>query len=166
MKKKAGFIFEAVVLLCLSFTLGAIFWWNIPKAEAAPHTVSYKKGHATWYNLCNGHNGACGDCDNNKMHAAWPHLPQTGCYRYCSDVGSLSCGSRVTVSDRCPGRFTAPVEIHDCCTCNGPGGCNGQSRCDGSIYNTGDVIIDLTSYAFLHLHGNLGDGRIPVTVYY
>ncbi len=151
--------FAAVILLCLASALGA-------EVKAASLSVSYKSGHATWYTLCNGSNGACGDCDNSEMHAAWPHLPQTGCYRYCSYLGPVSCGDEVMVSDHCPYKPRVYVEVHDCCTCNGPGGCDGWSRCSGSLWNVNDVIIDLTTTAFISLHGSLSDGRIPVGVYY
>ena len=146
-----------MLLLVLIVVLGAFGTvsaqgWHIPvyaEVKAAPLQVSYKSGHATWYDLCNGSNGACGDCDDDEMHAAWPHLSATSCYRYCSYVGSLSCGSDVMVSDHCPYKYRVEVEIHDCCTCNGPGGCNGWSRCSGSNWNSGHVIIDLTTTAFI-----------------
>lgn len=161
------FLFTTIVLICLVFALGLFKEHNVTaKVKVAPMRLSYKSGHATYYDLCNGSNGACGDCDDDEMHAAWPHLPATGCYRYCSYVGPLSCGSDVMVSDHCPYKYRVEVEIHDCCTCNGTGGCNGGSRCSGSYWNGGDVIIDLTTEAFISLHGNLSDGRIPVGVYY
>lgn len=162
-------IFVVVVLFCLTFTWGWVQGAVPAQAgvEAAPLlVVNYKNGHATWYGLCNGNNGACGDCDDDKWHAAWPNLPYTNCERYCSYVGPLSCGSKVTVLDRCPYRDSLEVEIHDCCTCDGPGGCDGQSRCHGSPWNTDDVLIDLTTTSFISLHGSLNDGRIPVLVYY
>ncbi len=136
--------------------------------QAAPLSVSFIDGHATWYNLCNGSNGACGNCNNNSMHAAWPHIDATSCHRYCSSssVSSLSCGAKVTVSDLCPYRPTVEVTIRDCCTCNGTGGCGGTSRCNNTAWSSGNVVIDLTTTAFLSLHGSLSDGRIPVRAYY
>jgi hypothetical protein len=124
-------------------------------------------GHATYYYGCDGSagSGACGYCDEDAHHAAWPHLPQTGCYRYCEYLYSESCGDDVTVSDLCPYKGTLQVEIRDCCTCDS-GGCDGNSICSGSGWNSGDVVIDLTPAAFMSLHGSLADGRIPVRVYY
>jgi hypothetical protein len=171
--KQARFMLGVGVVLCLAFALvwtqEVFSWWNTSKVKAAP-LLSTATGHATWYSLCNGSNGACADfgypCDSNKMHAAWPHLPQTECYLYCSYVGPVSCGDQVWVTDECPGGYIGSVEIRDCCTCNGPGGCDGLSQCDSHIWSRGDVIIDLTPYAFLCIHGNLGDGRFPAKVYY
>lgn len=161
-------IFAIVVLLCLAF----VSRWSreaiVPtqaEVRAAPLFV-YKDGHAAWYDDCNGSNGACGDCDDDRAHAAWPHLPYTNCYRYCSYVGPLSCGSEVEVLDLCPYGDSLDVEIHDCCTCDGPGGCDDDSKCWSSYWNTNDVIIDLTTTSFIGLHGSLADGRIPVRVYY
>lgn len=138
--------------------------------EAAPVSLRYRSGHATWYDLCTGSSssGACGYCDNSKMHAAWPHLDQTGCHRYCSSsfAYSVACGDDITVSDLCPYKPSVEVEVRDCCTCNGTGGCNGTSRCSGTSWSSGDVVVDLTVEAFLSLHGTLSDGRIPVRVYY
>jgi hypothetical protein len=163
-------LLSTVILLCLTFALGQVQeWWGISapaEVKAAPSLVSYKSGHATWYSLCNGSNGACEDCDDDEMHAAWPHLDATNCHRYCSYVGSLSCGSSVLVSDQCPYKYWVEVEIHDCCTCDGEGGCDGWSRCSGDWWNADDVIIDLTRTAFISLHGSLDDGRIPAGVYY
>lgn len=64
---------------------------------AAPLRVDQIDAHATWYDLCNGSNGACGDCSNTSLHAAWPHLDYTNCHLYCpnSPVSSLTCGSEV-----------------------------------------------------------------------
>ncbi len=164
-------VLRIVILLCLAFALGQAHEKSVStqaEVKAAPLLVSHKSGQATWYNLCNGSNGACGDCDDDEMHAAWPHLDDTGCHRYCEGkyVSSLSCGDQVFISDHCPYKPTAYVEIHDCCTCDGPGGCDGWSRCSGSNWNVDDVIIDLTTTAFISLHGSLSDGRIPAGVYY
>jgi len=34
------------------------------------------------------------------------------------------------------------------------------------LHMRGDAVIDLTRKAFLSLHSNISDGRIPVRVYY
>ena len=135
---------------------------------AAPLRVDQIDAHATWYSLCNGSNGACGDCSNTSLNAAWPHLDYTNCHLYCpnSPVPSLACSSKVTVSDLCPYKPSLEVEIHDCCTCNGSGGCGGLSRCSAEEWSTDDVVIDLTVASFVSLHGSINDGRIPVRVYY
>jgi len=155
-----------VALLSLQMRLGS----DRGKASllAAPLLVSQIDAHATWYNLCNGSNGACGNCSDASVHAAWPHIDATNCHRDCpnSSVTSLSCGSKVTVSDLCPYKPSVEVEVRDCCTCDGTGGCNGSSRCSGTSWNSGDVTIDLTTTSFISLHGSLSDGRIPVRAYY
>ena len=159
------------ITLALSLALATGMWKNLPEpAEAASLSVQQREGHATWYSLCDGSSGsgACGYCDDTEMHAAWPHLDQTNCHRYCpaSPVDSVLCGAKVTVSNWCPHSPVVEVEIRDCCTCDGTGGCNGTSRCNGTSWSSGDVVIDLTTEAFRSLHGGLSDGRIPVRVYY
>lgn len=157
-------IIPIAILLCLQMSVNA----SRAPLRAAPLRLDQIDAIATFYGLCNGSNGACGDCDNNSHHAAWPHLDVTNCHRYCIDsyVSSLSCGADVTVSDLCPYKGTLEVEIHDCCTCDDAGGCDTTSRCSGTPWSSGDVVIDLTERAFLSLHGNWSDGKIPVRVYY
>ena len=168
-------ILTAVVLLCLASALGWMRGWHAytqAGVRAAPLKVSHQSGQATVYYLCDGSNGACAafgkPCDGAKLHAAWPHLDITDCHLYCPGkyVSSLNCGDKIMVSDHCPYGYRVEVEVRDCCACNGPGGCDDWSRCDGSYWSIDDVIIDLTPTAFYSLHGSTSDGRIPAGVYY
>lgn len=125
-------------------------------------------GNASWYNLCNGSNGACAafgyPCNNNYYHVAWPRLSSTGCYRNCAPNPTLVCGDIISTEYLCG--VTQWAGVRDCCTCD-EAGCSLIPRCDGELFMVSGYdrpAIDCTVALFLAMGGDLADGRIPVRV--
>jgi hypothetical protein len=132
-------------------------------------TVYY--GNATYYNLCNGFNGAgayfgCA-CNNNALHTAYPHCPETGCYHHCISMLSKPYCSTVIVTYDCPGGQQITVSVRDCACFNLPGqGCT--ATC--GYYSIGckqvaPPLLDLTEAAFQATGAPLWLGRIPIILY-
>lgn len=133
-------------------------------------------GNVTWYDLCNGSNGACGNCNDQFRHIAWSHLTTTGCLCNCANIPKV-CGDVVQIIDACSSTAWWGV-IKDCCPCSPPKtgcssgqlpSCSMTSRCNGAalpvIAGFRTPLADLTTAYFLDLHGNLDDGRIPAWIY-
>lgn len=123
--------------------------------------MTIKLGSSTWYNDCNGSNGACKDCDNAALHAAYPHLG-TGCIydSNCSlSMCAHSCGDRIHVLNQCSGGVGQYVTIHDCFPLQSDG-CNPPVSC----FDQNPPLVDLTEAAFLAIGGDLAQGRVPVQV--
>lgn len=134
------------------------------------------QGNATWYDLCyggahsTGSHGACGECYDNADNFAWPNLTTTGCNDHCGTNPPLACGDSVDIWDMCQENSHAIGYAEDCCPCASQEGCNRGYTCYGSTTSSTSIyqrpLIDLTSGFFVYLHGNLADGRIPVTIFY
>ncbi len=144
--------------------------------------MAWITGNATWYDsCCNGPGcrcenhqctsncgcgGACGNCDNNANHVAWPNLSTTGCNFHCGTNPAKGCGATIYVYDRCTGTGAFGV-IRDCCPCK-EAGCNKTPRCNGVPDSSGCCqvpLVDLTQAYFLAIHGGLADGRIAVDIW-
>ncbi len=129
-------------------------------------------GNASWYNLCNGSNGACSSygypCNNNHNHVAWPKIG-TGCNRVCGPNPSLGCGSWITINHGhyCSGGSSISAQVRDCCSCD-EAGCELNCRCNGQVVQNEDYdkpVVDCTTSLFIALGGDLLlDGRIPVKI--
>jgi len=127
-------------------------------------------GNASWYSLCNGSNGACGDCNNWSYHLAWPELTTTGCDFDCDDVNPpAACGSIVYIYDYCTGQGYWG-RVKDCLpdTAN-PSNCNRRTCCKGNCEYSSTfrrAIADLTQGMWYKIHGSFwSDGRIKVWIY-
>lgn len=123
---------------------------------------------ASVYSLCDGSNGACGDCNNNAMEAAWANLANHGNYFTSScvcngfngeNLPQFSCGQVVTVKDIC-NSVSGTITISDS---DNPGGCLCDHDCNGyySVLRT----MDLTEAAMYYFTGTTYD-LIGVTVTY
>lgn len=125
--------------------------------------MGWIKGNATWYNLCNGDNGACGGCDNDAAHVAWPNVTTTGCNYHCGTNAPLQCHNWIYVWNQCTNIHTY-AQVKDCCPCRPQQGCDRNPTCGyGGEYRI--PIVDLTEGFFIALGGNLDDGRMPIKVY-
>ncbi len=134
---------------------------------------TYVYGNFSYYCDClngscdTGTGGACGDCNDNYSHIAWPELTTTGCNLDCDDVNpGRGCGTVVVVYDACKGK-SSYAAIKDCLPAIWTG-CNLNTCCDGSCgYNPTyrRPVADLTTSLFRKLHGSLADGRIRGWVY-
>lgn len=123
---------------------------------------------SSYYTLCDGSNGACGDCNNNYMQAAWANLSGFGnlepynctCNGFNGrNLPAFSCNQRVSVKDICNGTI-ADVTITDH---DSPGGCYCDHDCNG--YYAVLRAMDMTEAAFAYFQ-SLTVGLIGVTVTY
>lgn len=124
--------------------------------------------NATYYCLCfggscnNGTGGACGACSDSAYHIAWGYVFSDDS---CGAV-QHGCNTWVSITDVCTGTVQNG-QIEDACPCASQQGCNRTPLCNGNPYtnpNYVEPLLDLTTGYFLALHGNLDDGRIPVSI--
>ncbi len=119
-------------------------------------------GNASWYSLCDGSNGACGDCDNWAYHLAWPELTTTGCDFDCDDINPpAACGDIVYIYDYCTEQGYWG-KIKDCLpdTAN-PSNCDLATYCHGNReYQSAfrRAIADLTQGMWYKIHGSFWIG--------
>lgn len=134
--------------------------------------MAWYYGNATWYCSClngscdTGTGGACGDCKDNYIHVAWPKLSTTGCNYPCNASQPWkACSDIVTLWDLCTNK-TSYAGIKDCAPLSAQAACSINPRCNGVLQsNYKTPLADLTTAAFLTIHGSLTDGRIPVGIY-
>lgn len=133
-------------------------------------------GTATWYDLCDGSNGAGAGygcpCDDDSIHVAYAPMPQTNCTtsygygcngtwpskQYCNGLYiEAPCGDWIFPSMRdCP-CFNTPSDPTDCQ--------DAYSAYSNDCANTlALTIADLTNYAFASLGFSLSVGRVLVYV--
>lgn len=131
--------------------------------------ATYYYGHIGFYELCDGANGACKDfgypCSNSSDHIAYPKLSNTNCDYHCDDsLPWLPCGTIIWVRNDCNASWVYG-QIRDCSTISAYG-CSHTPRCGGvSQSERTTPLLEVTRGMFIHLGGDLNDGRIPATVY-
>jgi hypothetical protein len=126
--------------------------------------AAFYVGHMARYTLCNGSNGACGNCNNNSNHIAWTKLSTTGC-NYCCQCSLpwLACNAQVWVRNDCNNTALYGA-VKDCSTMSS-GGCRTNSYCNGNLWSGRPALLEVTGGMYLNLGGVISDGRTPVTIY-
>ena len=115
--------------------------------------MTIKYGNVSFYDDCNGSNGACGDCNNNSMHVAYTNL-LTGCiYEDCAELCNKSCGDNIHIINQCTDD-EGYVYVHDCFP-QTSADCNNSALC----FSQTPPLVDLTEGAFLALGGVYDHGR-------
>lgn len=133
--------------------------------------MTFHYGSATWYDLCNGSNGAGSSygcpCDDDEYHVAYSHLSQTSCFHDCTTgLSNLSYCQYVSMYSYCNSNSIQP-QIRDCACFNGCGG-SCTSCCGTSGNDCGGLsplLVDLTTTSFQGLGYSLGTGVVSIGMF-